>query len=166
MNLSDHIGLHFTYGELIASNTARVRGLDNTPDDLALGNLTDVLVPALERIRAEVFAGRPMFLHSVFRSVAVNHAVGGSEPPKGWSYHIFGLAADFDPPDGMTHDALQHAIAALPDLDFDLVLEESAKTGAHWVHFQMPHPGTPGRRLVRDAYLDTLGGAIKRTVAG
>lgn len=114
----------------------------------------------LEKVRKLIV--KPLRIHSGYRSPALNAAVGGSKN----SYHMKGLAADFDPPPGMTHDALQKAIAAKGDIAFDLILEEKAKDGAHWLHFQIPELGKPARRLVRDAELDRQGGQITRTTAG
>lgn len=154
MNLSPH----FTLEELTASGTAARLRLDNTPPAGVIANLRR-LAYELEKIRA--MTGKPLRIASGYRGPQVNAAVGGAKN----SYHLQGCAADFDPPAGVTHDQLQKMIAANPDIDFDLVLEEKAKDGAHWLHFQIPLPGARGRRLARDAQLDRQGGAITRTTA-
>lgn len=170
------ISPHFTLEEFCVSGKAKALGLNNTPDPEQEANLTNVTAPALERVRAEVFGGHSLEPHSVFRSVPVNHAVGGQEPTparpnRGYSYHTFGLAVDFDPPPGMTHNQCQHAIAELPNFSFDLVMEEGtalpeSQGGSRWIHLQFPKPGETGRRLVRDALVDRLGGTITRTSPG
>lgn len=150
---------HFTLAEVTASARATRDGIDNTaPPDL-LANLRRLCV-ALEKVRA--ITGLPLKLGSCYRSPALNKAVGGS--PK--SYHMRGLAADFDPPPGMTHDDLQKAIGKNKDIDFDLCLEERAKDGSHWLHFQIAEDGKVGRRLLKDAELEKQGAAISRITAG
>ncbi len=154
-----HLSTHFTLNEMIVSGTATRLGIDNTPPPGVRKNLVR-LAAQLEKVRT--LTGKPLKILSGYRSPKVNKAVGGS--PK--SYHMQGCAADFDPPAGMTHDALQKAIGGAAAIAFDLVLEERAKDGAHWLHFQIPLPGKKGRRLLKDAELDKQGGAIKRLTPG
>lgn len=150
---------HFTLAEFTASATAQRLGVDNTPDDAALCNLVR-LAAELEKVRA--LTGKPLAIKSGYRSPKVNTAVGGH--PR--SFHLVGCAADFDPPKGMTHDALQKKIFASRCIDFDLVLEEKAKDGAHWLHFQIAQVGKAPRRKLADAQLDKLGGAITAVTPG
>lgn len=162
--LSEHftpmqLSPNFSLEELTASATAKRLKIDNTPQPYVRANLGRLAV-ALERIR-ELAGNVPLHIKSGYRASAVNRAVGGSLT----SYHILGLAADFDPPPGMTHDQLQHAIAD-SGMDFDLVLEERAKDGGHWLHFQLARPGDKPRRRVLDAELALTGGAIGRITAG
>jgi zinc D-Ala-D-Ala carboxypeptidase len=150
--------------EFVRSTTAVRRGIDNTPSAIVIENLK-LLAAELEKVCALVEC--KLLIHSGYRSPALNHAVGGSEPPQSpLSYHVFGLAADFDPPPNCTHDELQQAIAAEPSIAFDLVLEERARDGAHWLHFQIAKPGALPRRKVRDAELDRQGGVITRVSVG
>lgn len=153
------LSAHFSLAEMTVSGTARRLGIDNTPPPHVQKNLVR-LAAELEKVRA--LSGKPLKVLSGYRSPKVNKAVGGSEK----SYHMQGCAADFDPPAGLTHDAFQQAIGKTAAIDFDLVLEEKAKDGAHWLHFQIPRPGKKGRRLLKDAELDKQGGAIKRLTPG
>jgi hypothetical protein len=119
----------------------------------------------LEKVRA--ITGEPLRINSGYRCPELNAAVGGSPT----SYHMLGLAADFDPPAGWTHDAFQHAIAERPEIVFDLLLEEGtdkaeSEGGSRWIHFQVARPGREPRRLIRDATVDQLGGTITRVVVG
>lgn len=150
---------HFKLGELCKSATAERLGIDNGPPPHVLQNLRRLAVE-LEKIRD--LTGKPLVIHSGYRSPALNARVGGSKN----SYHMLGCAADFDPPAGMSHDELQHAIEDAAHINFDLVLEEKAKDGAHWLHFQVARPGERPRRRVKDATLDVQGGAITRVSAG
>jgi hypothetical protein len=155
---------HFTLRELLASPTADRLGITNAPGLEIVANLGR-LADALEQVRA--LTGQPLRINSGYRCPELNAAVGGSPN----SYHMRGLAADFDPPPGWTHDALQQAIAADPDIPFDLVLEEGtakpeAQGGSRWIHLQIAPLGVAPRRRVRDAEVDRLGGTILRVVAG
>lgn len=154
MQLSEHFGLD----EFTRSATAMRLRIDNTPKPDAMANLR-ALCRELEKVRA--ITGKPLRILSGYRAPKVNAAVGGAKH----SYHMDGLAADFDPPSGWTHALLRDAIREHPDIDFDLLLEEEARDGAHWLHFQVPRPGTKARRLVRYARLERQGGAITRMSA-
>lgn len=150
---------HFSLKEMTASGTAARLKISNAPPSDVKANLKRLCVE-LEKVRA--ITGKPLKVLSGYRCAEVNSAVGGAKN----SYHLHGCAADFDPPAGLTHDEFQKKIAATPGVDFDLILEEKAKDGAHWLHFQIPRPGAKGRRLVKDAQLDKQGGAITRITPG
>jgi len=79
---------HFTYDELIASQTAARFGIPNVPTEEVKRNMK-VLAEGLEKVRA--LLGKPMTISSGFRSSVLNHKVGGSRK----SAHMTGFAADF-----------------------------------------------------------------------
>ena len=79
---------HFTMAELTRSNTATRMGLENHPPAELMPNILHV-AERLEMVRAHF--GKPVQVHSCFRSEAVNKAVGGSPT----SAHRFAHAADF-----------------------------------------------------------------------
>lgn len=82
---------HFTLDELIRSETARSRGLDNAPSIAEIKNLAK-LGETLEVAR--YLLQGPLTIHSGFRSDVLNRAVGGAPG----SDHRKGLAGDFIPP--------------------------------------------------------------------
>ena len=84
MNLSNS----FTLEELTHSEIAIRKGIDNTPTEEQIVNLTE-LAMALDRV--EILLGFPLTINSAFRSTKVNIAVGGSPT----SAHLQGYAADF-----------------------------------------------------------------------
>jgi hypothetical protein len=86
MNLSEN----FTLQELIYSDTAIRRGIDNKPNDEQIENLKIVCENILEPIR-EYFKA-PVVVSSGYRSAAVCEAVGSSSK----SQHTKGQAADFE----------------------------------------------------------------------
>jgi zinc D-Ala-D-Ala carboxypeptidase len=86
MNLSEN----FTLQELIYSDTAIRRGIDNKPNDEIIENLKIVCENILEPVR-EYFKA-PVVVSSGYRSVEVCEAVGSSAK----SQHTKGQAADFE----------------------------------------------------------------------
>ena len=79
---------HFTIGELTRSDTARKKGIDNTPDDGVVRNLTSLVDDCLDPLR-EAY-GKPISVNSGYRCPELNRAVGGSAK----SSHMDGRAAD------------------------------------------------------------------------
>lgn len=122
---------HFRLSELLASNTAKARGIDNDPSAEVLANLKKLCVEALEPIRAAV---GPLKINSGYRSDAVNKAVGGSTT----SAHSFGLAADLHPAHGCKK-LMTDIIACGVKLD-QIIYERT------WVHVGLLHPSTKTQR--------------------
>ncbi|MDQ2821277.1 MAG: D-Ala-D-Ala carboxypeptidase family metallohydrolase [Pseudomonadota bacterium] len=116
MNLSPH----FTLDELVESQTAVRKGIDNTPAPEVVARLTRVAA-LLEQIRALV--GGPVAVSSGYRCPALNKAIGGAAN----SAHVLGLAADISAP-GMTPKALAKLIQRA-GLAFDQLIYEGT-----WVH--------------------------------
>lgn len=116
MNLTEH----FTLEELVASQLAARRRLDNRPGPAELANLRRVAA-LLEQIRALV--GGPLTVSSGYRSLAVNAAVGGARS----SAHVLGLAADITVP-GLAPKAVA-ALIRDSDIEFDQLIYEGT-----WVH--------------------------------
>ena len=116
MNLSPH----FSLAELVASQVATRKGIDNTPAPAIVANLTR-LAALLEQVRALV--GAPITISSGYRSPALNRAVGGAAS----SAHVLGLAADIS-----TAKLAPKALALLirqSDIAFDQLIYEGT-----WVH--------------------------------
>ena len=79
---------YFTIKELCKSNTATQYGIDNTPNDEVVGNLTKLVDNVLDPLRERY--GKPIIVNSGYRSPELNKAVGGV-----WnSEHLTGRAAD------------------------------------------------------------------------
>jgi hypothetical protein len=122
---------HFRLSELLASNTARAKGLDNDPSPEVLANLKALCVNVLEPIRAKV---GPLKINSGYRSDPVNDAVGGSKT----SAHSYGLAADLHPAHGCRR-LMNDIIASGVKLD-QVIFERT------WVHVGYLHPKTKAQR--------------------
>jgi hypothetical protein len=113
---------NFTLAELTHSDIAVRRGLDNTPDADSLENLK-MLCAYLELVRDILRA--PIIIHSGYRSLKVNIAIGGSSN----SAHMRGEAADFTAPQyGTPQEVAKKIIAS--DIMFDQLIYEGT-----WVHF-------------------------------
>lgn len=118
------LSANFTLAELTATAT----GLPNTPDAATIVNLKAVCVNILEPVRKQ-FA-QPVIVHSGYRSVPVNTAVGGSDR----SQHRMGTAADFHVAGHTVHEV---ALWISAHLDFDQLILENFVPGAAssgWVH--------------------------------
>ncbi len=130
MNLSPH----FTLEEMAFSEVAARLGLDNTPGPVVTANLT-LMVASMEKIRA-LLGGKPIVVHSGYRSVEVNQAVGGV----GTSAHCQGLACDFVGPDFGTPAEVAQAIRK-SDIEYDQLILEYG-----WVHVGLAQEGSVPRR--------------------
>jgi zinc D-Ala-D-Ala carboxypeptidase len=125
---------HFTYEEMIASQTAARMGIDNRPDAAALKNLKR-LCQVLERVRSGL-GGKPLVVSSGYRCKALNTAIKGSST----SYHMKGLAVDFIVPSFGTPLQTARAIAAM-DLEPDQIIHEYLR----WVHLGLSEAGDEPR---------------------
>ena len=137
----------FALADLIRSETAQRRGLDNTPPADLLPNLQR-LAQGLERIQS--LLGAPLEVSSGYRSPELNTAVGGTAT----SQHCQGLAADFVCPGFGDPLAIAQALAA-SDIDYDQVILEFGK----WIHVSFT--ARPRKRLLtiydpNEGYLDGL----------
>ena len=90
MKLTDKLSPHFTFGEMIASQTAARNSLDNTPSDKQTENLKALCENVLEPIR--IHYKKPVIIQAGYRCPEVNKLVGGAER----SQHMQGEAADID----------------------------------------------------------------------
>lgn len=81
---------YFKIEEFIRSNTAKARGIDNTPGSDIVAKLTDLVDNTLDPLR-EIY-GKPIHVNSGYRCPALNKAVGGASN----SGHMYGVAADID----------------------------------------------------------------------
>ena len=81
---------HLTLAEVIKSNTALRKGIDNNPTKEHLENLKLIANRVFEPLRA--FLNKPIRVNSGYRSEALNKAIGGSKT----SQHCKGEALDLD----------------------------------------------------------------------
>ncbi|KVE34452.1 D-Ala-D-Ala carboxypeptidase family metallohydrolase [Burkholderia sp. BDU5] len=134
-----NLTMHFTLEEMIASDTARRRGIDNTPSATVAANLRRT-AETLERVR-DLLGGRPVNVTSGYRAAALNRAVGGVPN----SAHLTGLAADFTCPKFGSPLDICRAISASV-IEFDQLIQEGT-----WVHIGLAPAGAKPRRQVLTA---------------
>lgn len=115
---------YFTVNELIRSDTARAKGIDNTPPPAIKLKLTSLVNNLLDPIR-EAW-GSPISVNSGYRCPVLNKAVGGVST----SQHQKGEAADITVGSPELNRQLFDLIAK-GDFDFDQLIDESDYS---WVH--------------------------------
>lgn len=121
---------YFSIKELCSSDTARARGIDNTPTtgvELALMNLVDNVLDPLRE-----WYGKPITVNSGYRSPKLNTAVGGSKT----SQHMKGEAADITAGSKEENKKLFDYIKS--NLVFDQLIDES---NFSWVHVSFKPAG-------------------------
>jgi zinc D-Ala-D-Ala carboxypeptidase len=120
MQLSEH----FTLEELVFSDYATRKGINNNPSPKVIANL-NILCETLERVRT--LLGNPMTVSSGYRSTELNRALNGA-PTSG---HISGYAADFTCRKFGSPIEIVKAIKA-SGIKYDQLIEEGT-----WVHISI-----------------------------
>ena len=116
---------HFFLNEFVASDTATACGIDNTPSEAIVANLTR-LAEVLEEVR-RILLDHPIHITSGYRCPELNDACGGAET----SAHMSGLAADFTCPEyGTPYDV---CIAIEPYIDV-LEIDQLIWEYGDWIH--------------------------------
>lgn len=128
---------HFSYEELIHSDTADKAGLPNVAPDELMPNAYR-LAKVLETVRD--LAGQPIHVTSGYRCPRLNVMVGGSAT----SAHMRFLAADIHA-DLHSADDLFDKIAK-SSIVFDQLIIEKSRDGAEWVHIGLADDGKQPRR--------------------
>lgn len=150
MNLSRH----FTLEELIFSETAARRGIDNTPP-AAVVEVLRRTAQNLELVR-DLLGDVAIRVTSGFRCLALNRAIGSKDT----SAHVRGLAVDFVAPGFGSPAAICRKIDDSL-LSFDQLIHEHT-----WVHIAWAAPDRMARRevLTLMAGGTYAAGIIERTV--
>jgi len=126
-DLTHKVSPHFTFGELIKSQTATRHDIDNTPSKEAYASLHALCNDVLEPVR-QIYAV-PLIITSGYRCPELNARVGGRINPA--SQHTLGEAADFEPLGNVNLHDLWRSIV-LSDIPFDQCILEFPPTG--WIH--------------------------------
>ena len=137
---------NFTLGEFIASDTAKKKGIDNTPTLVDIYHLEELCVNLLQPIR-EAW-GKPIKVTSGYRCYKLNKAVGGSNT----SVHMKGWAADIKPASGSYKDFEEFVVQFLqdhPEIRFDEAIRETSGT-SKWLHLGYKSNLGGQRRLIFD----------------
>ena len=126
MQLSKYVSI----GEVTYSDTAKRKGIDNTPTAKHMENLKVICAEVFDKVREHF--GVPIFVSSGYRSAALNKAIGGSST----SDHNLGKALDLDQDghgNGVTNADVFNFIKNT--LEFDqLIWEFGTDKNPDWVH--------------------------------
>lgn len=133
---------YFTIEELTASDTARARGIDNTPGATERACLVTLIDTVLDPVRR--LWGKPIRVNSGYRCPALNAAVRGSAT----SHHLRGMAADITTGDRYDNKLLLQMIAASTIPFTQLLWEKGDDTGPQWIHISLD-PANPKRETRR-----------------
>lgn len=139
MNRNEKLSPHFTLGELIRSNTAERKGIDNRPPPELSDKLRRLCVEILEPVREHF--GTPFRPNSGYRSPELNKAIGGSPT----SQHCKAEAVDIEIA-GVSNYELARWISE--NLVFDQLILECYRRGepsSGWVHVSLK-PDTDSNR--------------------
>ena len=137
--------------EFSASNTAKRKGIDNTPKGVHLEAAKELAENIFQPIREHF--GKPIWLSSGYRSEALNKAIGGSKT----SQHCKGEAMDIDMDGrgGPTNTEIFHYIRE--NLPFDqLIWEFGTNEKPDWVHISYKKGG-PQRGQILTAKRNSAG---------
>lgn len=134
-----------TYEEAIKSETAKARGIDNTPTPEHLANMRHVAENIFDPVRR--FVGGPLYASSFYRSPKLNAAIGGSSKT---SQHMKGEAIDIDCDKygfGRNREVFNHIITRLI---FDQCISEypDAFGNPSWVHVSLRRDGNNRREVL------------------
>ena len=120
---------YFTINELIASDTAKAKGIDNAPTTAVRANLVALIETLLDPLR-EAWKS-PIRVTSGYRCGILNRAVWGSTT----SAHLYGCAADIVPINGKIAEfkafCRKYFDVRRPLFD-QVILEDNGKS--EWVH--------------------------------
>jgi hypothetical protein len=148
MNLSKNLTLQ----EMTRSETAKRKGIDNTPTAEEIENMKVLAEKIFQPIRD--YFGVPIHISSGYRSKKLNKAIGGSST----SQHCKGEAIDIDmdgSDSGITNVQIFRYIKE--NLFFDqLIWEFGNNSNPSWVHVSYNTSG-PQRRHILKATKGTFG---------
>lgn len=137
------ISKHLSLAEVSRSETAKRKGIDNTPSGEHLENFKKLAENVFEPIREHF--GVPIHISSGYRSKELNAAIGGSLS----SQHCQGEAIDIDM-DGtsVTNAAIFNYIK--DNLVFDqMIWEFGNDTNPDWVHVSYESTGKQRKQILK-----------------
>ena len=139
---------NFTLGEMIASDTAKKKGIDNTPTLADIYRMQELCKNLLQPIRDAW--GKPIKVTSGYRCYRLNRLVGGSPT----SAHPLGYAADIKPVSGSYKDFETFVINFLeehPEIKFDQAIRETSGN-SKWLHIGYKNGAGKQRRQIFDLH--------------
>lgn len=139
------ISKHLSLAEVSRSETAKRKGINNTPSGEHLENFKKLAENIFEPIREHF--GVPIHISSGYRSKELNSAIGGSAT----SQHCSGEAIDIDmdgSASGVTNDQVFNFIK--DNLQFDqLIWEFGSNSNPDWVHVSYETTGKQRKQILK-----------------
>ena len=124
----EKISKNITYNEAVHSNTAKRKGIENTPNENQIAAMMTIAEMIFQPLRS--YVGGPIKITSFFRSPELNQAIGGSKS----SQHCKGQAMDLDDVYGYKTNAEMFDYIR-ENLDFDqLIWEFGDDNNPNWIH--------------------------------
>lgn len=153
MNLKDKIpnAPSFTWQELVKSNTAIAKGIDNVPTNPAYWSSLQYLAENCLQ-PARNFFKVPLIINSGFRSAALNKEVKGSPT----SFHSIACAADVDFGNVKTPTLKELFIFFYHNVPFTELIAEELPDG--WIHIALQK----GRENEKQVKYKLKGESVKR----
>jgi hypothetical protein len=137
------ISKHLSLAEVSRSETAKRRGINNTPSGEHLENFKKLAENVFEPIREHF--GVPIHISSGYRSKELNAAIGGSLT----SQHCQGEAIDIDM-DGTSITNAQIFNFIKDNLNFDqMIWEFGSDSNPDWVHVSYESTGKQRKQILK-----------------
>ena len=122
---------NFSMEELVASNTARMKGIDNTPDKEVEARLVQLAQQVLQPLRDSY--GKPIKISSGYRCQALNKAIGGVST----SQHLKGEAVDIN--NGQIENKKLFLLASKMIKEGVIIVGQLIdEKGYKWLHISLP----------------------------
>lgn len=139
------VSKHLSLAEVSRSETAKRKGINNTPSGEHLENFKKLAENIFEPIREHF--GVPIHISSGYRSKELNSAIGGSAT----SQHCSGEAIDIDmdgSASGVTNAQVFNFIK--DNLQFDqLIWEFGSNSNPDWVHVSYETTGKQRKQILK-----------------
>jgi hypothetical protein len=137
------ISKHLSLAEVSRSETAKRKGINNTPSGAHLENFKKLAENVFEPIREHF--GVPIHISSGYRSKELNSAIGGSST----SQHCQGEAIDIDM-DGTSITNAQIFYFIKDNLIFDqMIWEFGTDKNPDWVHVSYESTGKQRKQILK-----------------
>ena len=137
------ISKNFTLDEMLASATAKAKGIINAPGVDEVCNMCALVHHVLQPLRDAM--GEPIKIGSGYRCTRLNQAVGGVSN----SQHIKGQAADLCI-DGDMKRGRRWFNWIRDNCDFDQLIWEHNAKGSYWVHVSYRPDGKNRKQVIND----------------
>jgi hypothetical protein len=141
--MATRISKNFTLEELLASDTAKAKGIKNVPGTQEVCALCALVINILQPLRDAM--GEPIKIGSGYRSLALNKAVGGVAN----SQHMKGEAADLCI-DGDKIKGKRWFDWIKAHCEYDQIIWEHNAKGNYWVHVSFRADGKNRKQVINE----------------